>query len=181
MRGNNDTRPCLFRDQTPSAESNMKKWIIFSAVISLGGCATHGCDTTVPGSPCRAEHLLYQNDMIQAKVLISERREENYELAQALLQRAARDDTSGEAEFYQAVLLIRQHGDESSTTALLQESAAHHYPLAIALLAQLTAMRDQEKARAYRAQYDQLDVAKSGYPSYQQALVVVNDLISVKK
>lgn len=158
----------------------MKTWIIFSAVLCLGGCATHGCDTTVPGSPCRTEHLLYQNDMIQAKVIISERRKEDYELAQALLQRAARDDTSGEAGFYQAVLLIRQHGDASKSTGLLEESAARHHPLAIALLAQLSGMLDQEKARAYRTQYDQLDVAKSGYPSYSQALVVVNALISAK-
>jgi hypothetical protein len=156
----------------------MKKWIFFGAVLCLGGCATHGCDPTVQGSPCRAEHLLYQNDMIQAKMLISERRPENYELAGALLQRAAKDDTSGEADFYQAVLLIRQQGDDASIMKLLQASADHHYPLAIALLAQLTGMRDQEKARAYRLQYDALDVAKSGYPSFPQALIVVNNLVS---
>lgn len=157
----------------------MKKWIFFGAVLCLGGCATHGCDTTAPGSSCRAEHLLYQNDMIQAKVLISERRQDNYELAEALLQRAAKDDTSGEAQFYQAVLLLRQHSDDSKVTDLLQESAAHDYPLAVALMAQLSGMRDQAKARAYRAQYDALDVAKSGYPSFSQALIVVNKLISV--
>lgn len=157
----------------------MKKWIFFGAVLCLGGCATHGCDTTIEGSPCRAEHLLYQNDMIQAKTLMSERQQENYELADALLQRAAKDDTSGEARFYQAVLMIRQHGDDSEITRLLQESADRHYPLAIALLAQLSGMRDQEKARAYREQYDKLDVAKSGYPSFPQALIVVNDLVSL--
>jgi hypothetical protein len=156
----------------------MKKWIFFGAVFCLGGCATHGCDTTVQGSPCRAEQLLYQNDMIQAKTLISERRQENYELADALLQRAAGNDTSGEAEFYQAVLLIRQQGDDARTMKLLQASADHHYPLAIALLAQLTGMRDQAKARAYRVQYEELDVAKSGYPSFSQALIVVNNLVS---
>lgn len=156
----------------------MKKWIFFGAVLCLGGCATHGCDTTVQGSPCRAEHLLYQNDMIQAKVLISERRQENYELADALLERAAKDDTSGEAGFYQGVLLIRQQGDDGKIMTLLQISADHRYPLAIALLAQLTGMHDQEKARAYRKQYDELDVAKSGYPSFPQALIVVNNLVS---
>ena len=156
----------------------MKKWIFFGAVLCLGGCATHGCDATVQGSPCRAEQLLYQNDMIQAKTLISERRQENYELADALLQRAAGNDTSGEAEFYQAVLLIRQQGDDARTMKLLQASADYHYPLAIALLAQLTGMRDQAKARAYRVQYEELDVAKSGYPSFSQALIVVNNLVS---
>jgi hypothetical protein len=154
----------------------MKKWIFFGAILSLGGCATHGCDTTVVGSSCRAEHLLYQNDMIQAKMLISGRRPENHELANALLQRAASEDTSGEAEFYQAILLIRTHGDPAKVTEKLQDSAARHYPLAIALLAQQSAMVNQEKARAYRLQYDQLDVAKSGYPSFPQALIVVNDL-----
>jgi hypothetical protein len=159
----------------------MKKWIFFGALLCLGGCATHGCDSSVQSSPCRAEHLLYQNDMIQAKLLIGERRQENYELANALLQRAAKDDKSGEAEFYQAVLMIRQHSNESQTTELLQDSAAHNYPLAIALLAQLSAMRDQEKARAYRARYDGLDVAKSGYPSFPQALIVVNRLVSASE
>ncbi|WP_268797433.1 hypothetical protein [Pseudomonas huanghezhanensis] len=156
----------------------MQKWIFFGAALFLGGCATHGCDTTLPGSPCRAQHLLYQNDMIQAKVLISERHSESYELASALLERASRDDASGEAQFYQAVLLIRQRGDETETTRLLQQSADRHYPLAIALLAQRAGMQDQEKARAYRVQYDQLDVAKSGYPSFSQALIVVNTLVS---
>ncbi|MFK3970384.1 hypothetical protein ACI2KS_06595 [Pseudomonas sp. NPDC087358] len=158
----------------------MNKWIFLGALLclGLGGCATRGCDTSAPGSPCRADYLLYQNDMLQAKLLINERREENYELANALLSRAARQDKSGEAEFYQAVLLLRQNTDDSQVNALLQDSADRRYPLAIALLAQRTAIFDQKKAIAYRSQYDQLDVAKSGYPSFPQALIVVNKLVS---
>nr|WP_314577762.1 hypothetical protein [uncultured Pseudomonas sp.] len=158
----------------------MTKWMFFGALLcfGLGGCATHGCDTSMVGSPCRADYLLYQNDMLQAKLLINERRQENYELASALLKRAARQDKTGEAEFYQAVLLLRLNADESQVNEMLQDSADRKYPLAIALLAQQAGMRDQEKARAYRLKYDELDVAKSGYPSFPQALIVVNRLVS---
>jgi hypothetical protein len=158
----------------------MKKWMFFGALLcaGLGGCATHGCDTTVAGSSCRTDYLLYQNDMLQAKLLINERRHENYELASALLERAAHEDKTGEAEFYQAVLLLRMNADASQVSDKLQDSADHHYPLAIALLAQQAGMENQEKARAYRARYDELDVAKSGYPSFPEALIVVNKLIS---
>ena len=161
----------------------MKKWMFFGALLclGLGGCATRGCDTSTVGSPCRADYLLYQNDMLQAKLLINERRQENYELASALLKRAARQDNTGEAEFYQAVLLLRRDADEAQVNDMLQDSANRKYPLAIALLAQQAGMRDQEKARAYRLKYDELDVAKSGYPSFPQALVVVNGLVSNNK
>ncbi|SER30972.1 hypothetical protein SAMN03159444_03801 [Pseudomonas sp. NFACC02] len=161
----------------------MKKWMFFGALfcLGLGGCATHGCDTTTPGSACRTDYLLYQNDMLQAKLLINERREDNYELASALLKRAAKQDTTGEAEFYQAVLLIRQGADEQQVTDRLKDSADRKYPLAIALLAERTAVLDQEKAKVYRSRYDELDVAKSGYPSFAQALIVVNKLISPNK
>lgn len=158
----------------------MNKWMFFGALLclGLGGCATHGCDTATVGSHCRADYLLYQNDMLQAKWMINERRQENYELASALLNRAARQDTTGEAEFYQAVLLLRLNAEGSQVHDMLQDSANRKYPLAIALLAQLSGSVDQEKARAYRVQYDQLDVAKSGYPSFPQALIVVNKLVS---
>ncbi|MFJ3481986.1 hypothetical protein ACIPL1_01255 [Pseudomonas sp. NPDC090202] len=159
----------------------MKKWMFLGALLclGLGGCATRNCDTSTIGSPCRADYLLYQNDMLQAKWMINERRQENYELASALLKRAAKQDRTGEAEFYQAVLLLRLNAEESQVNGMLQDAADRKYPLAIALLAQQAGMRDQEKARAYRLQYDQLDVAKSGYPSFQQALIVVNKLVSL--
>ncbi|MBD8599442.1 hypothetical protein [Pseudomonas sp. CFBP 8772] len=158
----------------------MNKRMIIGALLSLGltGCATHGCDTSVAGSPCRADYLLYQNDMLQAKLLINERRAENDELASALLARAAREDTSGEAEFYQAILLLRQNASPKQVDAKLDDSADRNYPLAIALQAQRAGTEDQDKARAYRARYEKLDVATSGYPSFPQALIVVNQLIS---
>jgi len=158
----------------------MKKWMFFGALLclGLGGCATKGCDITAAGSSCRADYLLYQNDMLQAKWIINERRQDSYELASALLDRAVKQDTAGEAEFYQAVLQLRLNADGSRVHELLQASADKKYPLAIALLAQLSGSVDQEKARRYRAKYDELDVAKSGYPSFPQALIVVNKLIS---
>ncbi|RAU47589.1 MULTISPECIES: hypothetical protein [unclassified Pseudomonas] len=158
----------------------MNKWMFFGAVlfIGLGGCASHRCDVSAAGSECRSDYLLYQNDMLQAKWIINERRQANYELASALLNRAARQDKTGEAEFYQAILLIRSKAEDTKVHEKLQDSADHQYPLAIALLAQRAGSVDQEKARGYRAQYDKLDVAKSGYPSFQQALVVVNGLIA---
>lgn len=79
------------------------------------------------------------------------------------------------------MLLIRQGADELQVTDRLKESADRKYPLAIALLAERTAVLDQEKAKVYRSRYDELDVAKSGYPSFAQALIVVNKLISPNK
>lgn len=158
----------------------MNKRMIIGALLSLGltGCATQGCDTSVAGSTCRADYLLYQNDMLQAKLLINERRAENDELASALLERAAREDTTGEAEFYQAILLVRQNASQKQVDEKLNDSADRNYPLAIALLAQRAGVQDQQKAGAYRARYEKLDVATSGYPSFPQALIVVNELIS---
>lgn len=158
----------------------MNKRMIIGALLSLGltGCATHGCDTSVAGSTCRADYLLYQNDMLQAKLLINERRAENDELASALLERAAGEDTTGEAEFYQAILLLRQSASQKQVDEKLNDSADRNYPLAIALLAQRAGVQDQKKAGAYRARYEKLDVATSGYPSFPQALIVVNELIS---
>lgn len=158
----------------------MKKWMFFGALfcLGLGGCATKGCDVTTVGSDCRSDYLLYQNDMLQAKWIINERRQDSYELASALLSRAAKQDKTGEAEFYQAVLQLRLKPGGSQVHDLLQSSADKKYPLAIALLAQLSGSVDQDKARSYRAKYDELDVAKSGYPSFPQALIVVNRLIS---
>ncbi|RMQ98261.1 hypothetical protein ALP94_00248 [Pseudomonas savastanoi pv. glycinea] len=160
----------------------MKNWMLFGALIYLTGCASHNCNT-VPddghpsGSDCRAEHLLYQNDMLQAKLLISEADRENYELAEAMLRRAGVNDASGEAEFYLAVLLIRQQSDQPRVIELLEDAARHKHPLAIALLSQQLSMTDQKKSEEYRAEYAELDVAKSGYPSFDQALVVIRGLI----
>jgi hypothetical protein len=168
---------------SPIAESTMKNWMLLGAMIYLGGCASHGCNDSfneshLTDSKCRADHLLYQNDMLQAKLLLSENDRKHDELTMALLQRAAKQDASGEAEFYEAVLLIRQHGDQQKIVDLLQDAADRKHPLAIALLTQQLSMTDQKKSARYRAEYDQLDVAKSGYPSFEQAVQVLNELIA---
>ena len=160
----------------------MKNWMLLGALITLTGCASHTCnnppdDGYPAGSQCRAEHLLYQNDMLQAKLMISEADRENYELAEAMLRRAGVDDASGEAEFYMAVLLIRQQSDQPRVIELLEDAAKRKHPLAIALLSQQLSMTDQKKSESYRAQYAELDVAKSGYPSFEQALVVIRGLV----
>ena len=160
----------------------MKKWMLFGALIYLTGCASHHCNTVsddghLVDSDCRAEHLLYQNDMLQAKLLISEADRENYELAEAMLRRAGVNDVSGEAEFYLAVLLIRQQSDQPRVIELLEDAANRKHPLAIALLSQQLSVTDQKRSEAYRAEYAELDVAKSGYPSFDQALVVIRGLI----
>lgn len=160
----------------------MKNWMLFGALIYLGGCASHHCengssDNQTADDNCRAERLLYQNDMLQAKLLISEDNRENYELAEAILRRAGVDDASGEAEFYQAVLLIRQQADQKQIIQLLETAANNRHPLAIALLSQQLSVSDPKRAEHYRAEYAQLDVAKSGYPSFDQALVVIRGLV----
>jgi hypothetical protein len=165
----------------------MNKWILFCVLLGLGGCASHRCDNhfnsnssdSLSDSPCRADHLLYQNDMLQAKLMVSAGGHENAELAKALLKRAASRDQSGEAEFYQAVLLIRDGNDPAEATRLLKQAARQQHPLAIALLAQLLAGSDQQAAQQYRAEYAELDVAKSGYPSFEQAQRVADRLIPV--
>lgn len=162
--------------------SRMKNWMLFGALMCLAGCASQPCDDGVSDSPpsdraCRAEHLLYQNDMLQAKLLISQADRDNYELAHALLRRATADDISGEADFYQAVLTIREQSDQEQIIDLLHNAASHEHPLAIALLSQQLTISDPKRAEHYRARYAELDVAKSGYPSFEQALVVIRRLI----
>ena len=98
----------------------MKKALLFGLFLALGGCASQSCDRVWSDS-CRAERLLYQNDLMQAKILISVGNEDGYELAQALLDRSARLDRRGETEFYQALLLIRQGPEPSEVLQLLEQ------------------------------------------------------------
>lgn len=165
----------------------MNKWIILCALLCLGGCA-HRCDNSASfnsnseasqsDSPCRADYLLYQNDMLQAKMLVGQGGAENTELAKAMLQRAAIQDKSGEAEFYQAVLMIRDGAASSGYDELLRQAATRKHPLAIALLAQQLAVTNPKQAERYRADYAELDVATSGYPSLTQAQAVADGLIA---
>lgn len=159
----------------------MKNALLVGLFLALGGCASHSCDE--PGGACRAERLLYQNDLLQAKILISQGDEDGYELAQALLDRSARLDKRGETEFYQALLLIRQGPQQDEVLQLLERAADKGHPHAVAMLytiyqrAYLIDKQQPEKAEAYRRAYAELDVAKSGYPPFEKALEVVSQLI----
>ncbi|WP_263145458.1 hypothetical protein [Pseudomonas sp. RIT-PI-AD] len=151
----------------------------------LAGCASSpGCDEPMSGDRCREERLLYQNDMLQAKLLISSGDMENYELAAALLDRAASEDKTGEADFYRAVLKIRQGPQVDEVMKLLEASADRGHPYATALLYKIYAEpyllteADPVQAEDYRKAYAELDVAKSGYPSFDKALSLVNALVA---
>ncbi len=108
----------------------MPKWIALCLIPLLASCATCRQDSD-------REKLLYENDMLQAKLIIVANDRDRLPLAQALLERAARDDRSGEADFYQAVLIARRDGRASDCeriTRLLERSAERRYPLANAML-----------------------------------------------
>ncbi len=159
----------------------MKNALVVGLLMVLGGCASHSCDQ--PGSACRAERLLYQNDLLQAKILISQADEDGYELAHALLDRSARLDKRGETEFYQALLLIRQGPQQAEVLRLLERAGDKGHPHAVALLYKiyqqpyLVDEQQPEKAESYRRAYAGLDVAQSGYPSFEKALELVSQLI----
>lgn len=144
----------------------MPKWIALCLIPLLASCATCRQDSD-------REKLLYENDMLQAKLIIVANDRDRLPLAQALLERAARDDRSGEADFYQAVLIARRDGQASDCeriTRLLERSAERGYPLANAMLYKIYAepfllpRADIPKAETYRQAYAELPVARSGYP-----------------
>ncbi|GGJ90268.1 hypothetical protein [Pseudomonas matsuisoli] len=152
-------------------------------IATLAGCATAPCDTPWSDGECRATKLLQQNDLLQAKMLAAAGNPEYYELANALLERATPTDTTGEAEFYRAILLIRQGPQAEEVLPHLEKAADRRHPHAIALLYKvysepyLVAEADPVKAEHYRTLYGQLDVAKSGYPSFEKALSLVTTLV----
>ncbi len=149
----------------------------------LAGCASKGCDEPLSGESCRREKLLYQNDMLQAKMLIASEDLENYELAAALLERAESWDERGEAPFYQAILKIHEGPQVDEVLDLLEKAADRQQPYAVALLYKIYAEpflidhADPLKAEEYRERYANLDVAKSGYPSFEKAMALVNSLV----
>jgi hypothetical protein len=161
----------------------MKNVLVIGLLMALGGCASQPCDQLGQDSSCRTERLLYQNDLLQAKILISIGDEDGYELAEALLERSAPLDERGEIEFYQALLKIRQGPQPDEVLRLLEQAAAKQHPHAIALLYKmynepyLLQARDAVKAEEYRQAYSTLDVAQSGYPSFDKALELVTELV----
>ena len=159
----------------------MKYALVIGLLVVMSGCASQPCDQ--PDSACRAERLLYQNDLLQAKILISIGDENGYELADALLERSASLDERGETEFYQALLLIRQGPQPEQVLRLLEQARAKGHPHAVALLYKiyqgpyLLDKRNAVKAEEYRQAYAGLDVALSGYPSFDKALELVSQLV----
>jgi hypothetical protein len=162
----------------------MKKWIALAASLGLAGCASTICDSPWSRADCQTERLLYQNDLLQAKILVSSGDLESLELAEALLDRAARDDETGETAFYKAVLLIRLGPQPDEVLELLEKAVARGHPHATALMYKiysepfLVSQADPVKAGEYRADYARLDVAKSGYPSFERALALVDALVA---
>src|SRR5690606_39803459 len=112
----------------------MKKAMVAGLILALGGCAVQPCTDTSTSSGCRAERLLYQNDLMQAKMLIAIGDENGFELADVLLKRSAPMDKYGEIEFYQAMLLIRQGPQPTEVVRLLESASEKNHPHAIALL-----------------------------------------------
>jgi len=161
----------------------MKNALVIGLLVVLGGCASQPCDEHGSEDSCRAERLLYQNDLLQAKILISIGDENGYELADALLERSAPLDQRGETEFYQALLLIRQGPQPQQVLELLEQARAKGHPHAVALLYKiyqepyLLNERNAAKAEEYRQAYSTLDVAQSGYPSFEKAVELVTQLV----
>jgi len=154
--------------------------------LMLAGCASPTtCDEPLSGDSCRDRQLLYQNDMLQAKMLVMSGDMESHELANALLRRAASDDERGEVEFYQAILMIREGPQPEEVLAKLEAAADKQQPYAVALLYRIWSQpylvdeADPIRAEEYRADYAELDVAKSGYPSFEKALELVDQLVQM--
>ena len=93
-------------------------------------------------------------------------------------------DQRGEVAFYEALLKIRQQAPADQALPLLERAAKAGQPYAIALLYRVynQPMLGQEadalKAEEYRKAYAELDVAKSGYPNFERAGQIVDQLLS---
>ncbi|MET1079581.1 MAG: hypothetical protein ABWY06_16330 [Pseudomonas sp.] len=152
-------------------------------LLLMSGCTSLPCDDPLSQDPCHADRLLLQNDMLQAKMIIASGDLPNYDLAKALLDRVSGQDQRGDADFYRALLIIHEGPQVDEVLTLLERSAAAGSPHATALLYKMYAEPyllshgDPLRAEGYRAAYAELDVAKSGYPSFQQALGLVNRLV----
>lgn len=163
----------------------MNKTLLIGLTLALGGCASTSpsCTDSWSSEHCRTERLLYQNDLMQARILIAVANPDGYPLAAALLERSAPFDRRGETDFYQALLSIRRAQPATEVLPLLEQAAAKHHPHAIALLYKvyeqpfLIDQPDPGQARRYREAYSELDVARSGYPSFEKALEVVTQLV----
>ena len=155
--------------------------------LLLAGCSSATiapCEASMGSQRCHVERLLYRNDMLQAKMLIASGDPGNYELAGALLDRAQPFDERGEVSFYKALLKIKEGPQVSEVLPLLEHAADAGQPYAVALLYKvwsepyLVAQANPGKALRYQRAYSGLDVARSGYPSFEQSLMVVDNLLA---
>ena len=153
----------------------MHKWMILAVILTLAGCASQPCEVDQETDP-RTRRMLFDNDLLQAKLLITSGPLDALPLADALLQRSA--------ALYQGVSRIRQGEPLDPILEALHRAASLQHPHALALLYKiysepfLVARPDRDKAARYRAAYAELDVAKSGYPSFPRALMVVDRLVN---
>lgn len=165
----------------------MKKSLAVGLLLALGGCASHHNPCNDPGtmdsSQCQSQQLLYENDLMQAKILVTSGDKESLDLASALLDRIQPldEEKRGEADLYRALILIRRTPkDTQAIMFYLERAASRRNAHALALLYRmhydpyLLPERNLEKADIYRKRYAQLDVARSGYPSFDQAVDVVD-------
>ncbi|HTN31557.1 MAG TPA: hypothetical protein VL178_12130 [Pseudomonas sp.] len=160
----------------------MTRWILLGVALALGGCAAKPCEPEPLDS--HAQHLLQENDLMQARLLVSSGPQSSLALADALLARSAERDSRGEVALYQAVSLIRQRATLEHILPLLERAAERRHPHALALLYKiynepfLAPQADRARALRYRQAYAELDVAKGGYPSFTRALMVVDQLVN---
>lgn len=143
--------------------------------LLLAACASHDPDV---------QQQAYRQDMLQAKLLIASANPANYEQANSLLESAKGQDKRGEVTFYEALLKIRQKAPAEDVLPLLERAADAGQPYAVALLYRiysqpmLVQQADALKAEHYRQAYANLDVAKSGYPSFERAQEIVEMLLN---
>src|SRR5690606_13711906 len=110
----------------------MIRALLLGAALALTGCAGKTCEPVTMDS--HTERLLRDNDLMQARLLITSGPRDALELADALLVRIADQDPRGEVAFYRAVSLIRQRGALPDILALLEDAAEQRHPHALALL-----------------------------------------------
>ena len=165
----------------------MRKTLAISLLLALGGCATQqpDCSLSSDDTQCQSQRILSQNDLMQAKVWITSGPLENLPLALALLDRIHTADYQGEVAFYRALLLLRSTPtDTGSVLQYLEKAADLQHPHATALLYRvyhepyLISQQDISKADLYQQRYAQLDVARSGYPSFEQAVDLTHRLFA---
>ncbi|MGA4815278.1 hypothetical protein ACPA9J_08425 [Pseudomonas aeruginosa] len=121
----------------------------------MASCATCRQDSD-------GEKLLYENRHASGETDHRRQRPRSPAAGPGPAGARARDDRSGEADFYQAVLIARRDGQASDCeriTRLLERSAERRYPLANAMLYKIYAepfllpRADIPKAETYRQAY----------------------------